>query len=112
MKKIILSILFLLVTLPILAQQRVLEKVDEGLYEYKVFNSEGEFHQKGFYKEKDGTFFEHGLWKDEFGTKALYEMGKLVWIKIKGKEKVTFEEIQLHRLKRKVEKLEQRLTAL
>ena len=113
MKRIILSILFLLVTLPILAQERVLEKVDgSNLYEYKVFNSEGDLHQKGFYKEKDGTLFEHGLWKDEFGTKALYEMGKLVWIKIKGKEKVTFEEIQLHRLKRKVDMLEQRLTSL
>lgn len=112
MKKIILSILFLLVTLPILAQQRVLEKVDEGLYEYKVFNSEGDLHQKGFYKKQNGTYIVHGMWKDEFGTKALYEMGKLVWIKIKGEEKVTFEEIQLHRLKRKVDMLEQRLTSL
>lgn len=112
MKRIILSILFLLVTLPILAQQRVLEKVDEGLYEYKVFNSEGEFHQKGFYKEKDGTFFEHGLWKDSFGTKALYEMGKLVWIHPKGRKKYTAEEILIHRLKRRIDKLEQRITSL
>ena len=113
MKRIILSILFLLVTLPILAQQRTLEKVDgRNLYEYRVFNSEGDLHQKGFYKKQNGTLVEHGIWKDEFGTKAFFELGELVWIKPKGKEKVTFREIQLHRLKRKVEMLEQKLTSL
>jgi hypothetical protein len=113
MKRIILSILFLLVTLPILAQQRILEKVDESnLYEYKVFNSEGDLHQKGFYKKQNGTFIEHGIWRDNVGTKALYENGDLVWIKPKGDRKYTFREIQLHRLMRKVEMLEQKLTSL
>ena len=112
MKRTILSILFLLVTLPILAQQRTLEKVDENLFEYKVFNEEGDLHQKGFYKKQNGTYIVHGMWRDFSGTKALYENGKLVWIKPKGKEKVTFREIQLHRLKRKVEILEQKLTSL
>ena len=113
MKRIILSILFLLVTLPILAQERILEKVDgSNLYEYKVFNGEGNLHQKGFYKKQNGTLLEHGIWRDEHGTKALFELGQMVWIKPKGKEKVTFREIQLHRLKRKVEMLEQKLTSL
>ena len=113
MKRIILSILFLLVTLPILAQERILEKVDESnLYEYKVFNSKGDLHQKGFYKKQNGTFIEHGIWRDNVGTKALYENGNLVWIKPKGKEKVTFREIQLHRLQRKVAMLEEKLTSL
>jgi hypothetical protein len=112
MKRIILSILFLLVTLPMLAQQRTLEKVDENLFEYKVFNEKGDLHQKGFYKKQNGTYIVHGIWRDFSGTKALYENGDLVWIKPKGKEKVTFREIQIHRLQRKVAMLEQKLTSL
>ena len=113
MKRIILSILFLLVTLPILAQERILEKVDGlNLYEYRVFNSEGDLHQKGFYKKQNGTLIEHGIWRDNVGTIALYEHGTLVWIKPKGRKKYTSTEIQLHRLKRKVEMLEQKLTSL
>ena len=112
MKRIILSILFLLVTLPILAQQRTLEKVDENLFEYKVFNEEGDLHQKGFYKKQNGTFIVHGIWRDFSGTKALYENGDLVWIKPKGDRKYTFREIQIHRLQRKVTMLEQKLTSL
>jgi hypothetical protein len=86
--------------------------VDENLFEYKVFNEEGDLHQKGFYKKQNGTFIVHGIWRDFSGTKALYENGDLVWIKPKGKEKVTFREIQLHRLQRKVAMLEQKLTSL
>ena len=112
MKKIILSILFLLVTFPMLSQERKLEKVDEGLYECIVFNSRGEFHQKGFYKKEDGAFFEHGLWKDSFGTKVLYEMGRVVWIHPQGGKRYTSEEVLIHRLRRRVEVLEQRLTSL
>jgi len=113
MKRIILSILFLLVTLPMLAQQRTIEKVDgSNLYECKVFNSKGDLHQKGFYKNQNGTFIEHGVWRDNLGTTALYEDGMLVWIKPKGQKKYTSTEIQLHRLKRKVEMLEQKLTSL
>ena len=113
MKRIILSILFLLVTLPILAQERILEKVDgSNLYEYRVFNSEGDLHQKGFYKKQNGTFIEHGIWRDNEGTKALYENGNLVWIKPKGDRKYTFREIQIHRLQRKVTMLEEKLTSL
>lgn len=111
MKRLITTTLLLLMTLPILAQERRLEQVENNLYSYTLYDN-GKVAQKGFYKKQNGTYIVHGMWKDEFGTKALYEMGKLVWIKIKGKEKVTFEEIQLHRLKRKVEMLEQKLTSL
>lgn len=113
MKRLFTSILFLLVTLPMFAQQRILEKVDgTNLYEYRVFNSEGDLHQKGFYKELNGTLIEHGIWKDNVGTKALYEEGQLVWIKPKGDRKYTFREIQIHRLQRKVAMLEEKLTSL
>jgi len=112
MKRIILSILFLLVTLPILAQERILEKVDENLFEYKVFNEEGDLHQEGFYKKENGTYIVHGIWRDFSGTKALYENGQMVWIKPKGDRKYTFREIQIHRLQRKVTMLEEKLTSL
>lgn len=112
MKRIILSILFLLVTLPILAQERILEKVDENLFEYKVFNEEGDLHQKGFYKKENGTYIVHGIWRDNVGTKALYKNGNLVWIKPKGDRKYTFREIQIHRLQRKVTMLEQKIAGL
>ena len=112
MKKIITSILFLLVTLPILAQERTLEKVDENLYEYRVFNEEGDLHQTGFYKKQNGTFIVHGIWKDSFGTMAEFDNGKMVWIKPKGQKKYTFEEIQIHKLKRKVARLEEKVSSL
>lgn len=112
MKTIITSILFLLITLPILAQERTLEKVDENLFEYKVFNEEGDLYQKGFYKKQNGTYIVHGVWRDYAGTKVLYENGQLVWIKPKDDRKYTFNEIQIHRLKRKVEMLEQKITSL
>lgn len=112
MKKLTFSILLLLFTFPILAQERVLEQVDNKLYEYTILNENGKMHQTGFYKMKDGTFFEHGIWKDEFGTKALFEMGKMVWIHPKGQKRYTFEEIQLHKLKRRIDRLEEKLTSL
>ena len=112
MKKIITSILFLLVTLPMLAQEKTLEKVDNNLYEYKVFNEEGDLQQKGFYKKKNDEFVHHGIWKDSFGTKALYENGKMVWIKPKNDRKYTYQEIKIRILRNKVMKLEERLTSL
>ena len=112
MKKIILSILFLLVTFPMLSQEKILEKVDEGLYEYTVFNNEGEFHQKGFYKKQNGMFIEHGIWRDQFGTKILFEFGKIVWIKPKGDRRYTSAELQIHRLRNRIQRLESTLTSL
>jgi len=113
-KRIMYSILiFLIVGVSnLFGQERVLEKIDEITYEYTVFNSEGKLHQKGFYKKQNGTFIEHGIWRDNVGTKALYENGKLVWIKPKGDRKYTFREIQIHRLTRKVAMLEEKLTSL
>jgi len=113
-KRIMYSILiFLIVGISnLFGQERVLHQVDETLYEYMVFDAEGDLEQQGFYKKLNGTFFEHGIWRDEHGTKALFELGKLVWIRPKGDRKYTSEEIQLHQLKRKVEKLEQKLTSL
>ena len=111
MKKLITTIILLVMTLPILAQERVVEHIDGNLYSYKLYDGK-QLKEKGYYKELDGTLFEHGIWKDNFGTTALFEKGKMVWIKPKGEQKYTYEQIQLHRLKRKVAILEQRLTSL
>ena len=111
MKKLILSILLLLITLPILAQERKLEQVDGNLYSYKLYDGK-ELTQTGYYKNIDGTLIVHGMWKNNLGTTALFDNGDLVWIKPKGQKKYTSGEIQLHRLKRKVEMLEAKLTSL
>ena len=111
MKKLTLSILLLLLTLPILAQERKLEQVDGNLYSYKLYDGK-QVTQTGYYKNIDGTLIVHGMWRNNLGTTALFDNGDLVWIKPKGQKKYTSEEIQLHRLKRKVEMLEQKLTSL
>ena len=101
MKKLTLSILLLLLTLPILAQERKLEQVDGNLYSYKLYDGK-QVTQTGYYKNIDGTLIVHGMWRNNLGTTALFDNGDLVWIKPKGQKKYTSEEIQLHRLKRKL----------
>ena len=111
MKNLISTILLLLVTLPILAQERKLEQVEENLYNYKVYDN-GKLQQSGWYLKIDGKFIATGLWKDAYGTTALYDDGQMVWIKPKGEKKYTYQEIELHRLRRRVAKLEEALTSL
>jgi hypothetical protein len=111
MKKLITTIILLVMTLPILAQEKVVEHIDGNLYSYKKYE-DGKVAQRGYYKNLNGTLFEHGIWKDSFGTTALFEDGKMLWIKPKGEQKYTYEQIQLHRLKRRVAMLEQKLTSL
>ena len=111
MRKLITTIILLVMALPILAQERVVEHIDGNLYSYTLYN-DGKVEQKGYYKELDGTLIVHGIWKNNYGTMALFEDGKMLWIKPKGDRKYTSDEIQLHRLKRKVEMLEQKLTSL
>lgn len=111
MKRLITTTLLLLFTFPILAQERRLEQVENNLYSYTSYE-DGKVAQRGYYKKLDGTLIVHGIWKDNYGTVAFFENGKMLWIKPKGRKKYTSNEIQLHRLKRKVEMLEQKLTSL
>jgi len=111
MRKLITTIILLVMALPILAQERVVEHIDGNLYSYKLYDN-GKVEQRGYYKQLDGTLIVHGIWKNNYGTVALFEDGKMLWIKPKGDRKYTSDEIQLHRLKRKVEMLEQKLTSL
>lgn len=111
MKNLISTILLLFITLPILAQERKLEQVEQNLYNYRVYNN-GELQQSGWYKKIDGEFIATGVWRDSFGTVAVYDNGELQWIKPKGLKKVTKEEIELHRLRRRVARLEEAITSL
>ncbi len=112
-KRIMYSILiFLIVGVSnLFGQERVLKHLDGNLYSYTSYDN-GKVAQRGYYKELDGTLIVHGIGKNNYGTTALFEDGKMLWIKPKGDRKYTSEEIQLHRLKRKVEMLEQKLTSL
>ena len=112
MKTLITSILLLIFTLPIQAQERKLELVDDNLYKYEYVNDNGQITQSGYYKKIDGSYLPHGFWRDNRGTKAEFRNGIMVWIKPNGKKKYTFEEIQIQRLKNRIARLEEKLTSL
>ena len=112
MKTLITSILLLIFTLPIQAQERKLELVDDNLYKYEFVNEEGKITQSGYYKKIDNRYVPHGFWKDFVGTKAEYRNGIMIWIKPKGDKKYTFEELQIQKLKNKIARLEEKITSI
>ena len=106
MKRMITTILLLLLFVPLFSQDRTLEKVDENVYRYRVTNNEGSVTQKGTYiKNKEGNLLMHGYWSNDLGTKALYRRGVLVWIKPKGHPRYTYKQIELEQLKAEVKRL-------
>jgi hypothetical protein len=111
MKKIMFSVILLFLSFPILAQEKRLEQVDDRLFSYKEYN-DGKIFQSGYYEKLNGEYIATGLWKNSLGTIAYFENGEMLWIKPKGSVKVSKEQIEIHRLKRKVEKLEKALTSL
>ena len=66
--------------------------------------------QKGYHIFVDGEWKPHGKWKHEYG-KALYDRGKLVWIKVNNERKWGGDEIRVVQLERKLEKLKQELAS-
>ena len=66
--------------------------------------------QKGQHIFVDGDWKPHGKWKHDYG-KALYDRGKLVWIKVNGLDKISYETIRLKQLESKIEKLETELAS-
>jgi hypothetical protein len=66
--------------------------------------------QKGYHIFVDGQWKAHGNWKHQYG-KALYDKGKLVWIKLKNDRKWTNEEIKIAQLEKRIEKLKQELAS-
>ena len=106
----IMAILLLsLCTFPLFAQQtKVITQIDNNLYEYRAYNEDGSIHQKGtFISTEDGKLLSHSYWSDDVGTKALYNNGKLVWIKPKGQPKYTYREIEFEQMKAEIERLQQ-----
>ena len=110
MKKIMFSILLLFLSLPMLAQERRLEQVDERLFSYREY-SEGGISQSGYYEKLNGQYVPTGLWRNSLGTIAYFQNGEMMWIKPKGSAKVSKEQIEIHRLKQKVRKLETMLVS-
>ena len=66
--------------------------------------------QKGYHIFVDGEWKPHGKWKHQYG-KALYDKGKLVWIKLDKQRKWTGDEIKLVQMEKKIEKLKQELAS-
>ena len=110
MKKIMFSILLLFLSLPMLAQERRLDQVDERLFSYREY-SEGGISQSGYYEKLNGQYVPTGLWRNSLGTIAYFQNGEMMWIKPKGSAKVSKDQIEIHRLKQKVAKLETMLVS-
>ena len=96
----------------VLGQTKVITQIDNNLYEYRAYNEDGSIHQKGMYiGTEDGKLLVHSYWSDDVGTKALYNRGKLVWIKPKGQPRYTYEEIEFEQMKARIRFLENKLAS-
>jgi hypothetical protein len=93
-----------------LAQERRLEQVDERLFSYREY-SEGGISQSGYYEKLNGQYVPTGVWRNSLGTIAYFQNGEMMWIKPKGSAKVSKDQIEIHRLKQKVAKLETMLVS-
>lgn len=111
MNKILFSFILLFLSFPMLAQERRLEQVDDRLFSYREY-SNGKVVQSGYYEKHNGEFVATGVWRNSLGTTAYFKNGEMLWIRFKGEERVSKEQIEIHRLKRKVARLEQALTSL
>ena len=109
----IIAILVLsLCSLSLFGQTKVITQIDNNLYEYRAYNEDGSIHQKGTYiGTEDGKLLVHSYWSDDVGTKALYNKGKLVWIKPKGQPRYTYEEIEFEQMKARIAFLENKLAS-
>jgi len=71
--------------------------------------------QVGYFKVIDGIMVRHGIWKlirnGEVVKKAYYENGEFKWIECRINGKFTRDQLQIERLKRKVERLEAQIVA-
>lgn len=89
--------------------QTELTKVKKDLYIAKVYCDVGNLTQTGFYKEVDNELEPHRRWKQytPLGTLVVkYDEGQLQWIKLYDGRKYTKSEIEVMKLKLKVQKLE------
>lgn len=64
--------------------------------------------QKGTLVWNGTKYVQDGNWKSKF-AKAKYDMGKLVWYEPKGLKRYTYEQIQLKRLEKRLDKLQKSL---
>ena len=108
----ILAILLLsLFTIPTFGQEtKVIEQVDDNLYNYRAFNQDGSLQQKGMYFKLNDELVIHHYWTDSFGNKALYDTGTLVWYKPRGDRKWSGDEIRIKQLEARVRDLSQKVT--
>jgi len=99
-------LLLSLCTFPLFGQNKVITQIDNNLYEYRAYNEDGSIHQKGTYiGTEDGKLLVHSYWRNDVGTKALYNKGKLVWIKPKGHPRYTYEQIEYEQMKAELKRL-------
>jgi hypothetical protein len=121
MKNLLILIVSLLMTYNISAQttdvvngksKKHLVELGDGLYEVTIECESGSTVQTGYYRNINDNFLRTGVWKmyneGKLIVKAEFENDRLVWIKSQGVV-YTSEEIELHRLRKRVSYLEQNM---
>jgi len=110
MIKNILTILILFVSLSTYGQTKQLQEIDSNLYKFTSYQ-DGKVFQSGYYLKSNDRYIIHGTWVDFNGTKAYFNNGEMQWIKLKGDRKYYKDELELYRLRNKVNKLQEMIVS-
>lgn len=93
--------------------KRTLEMISDNLVKTTTYTS-GKIDQRGYYIVIGSELFKHGKWKiysnGNVVGRAMFNTGQLVWIDA-YEGRVTFEQIKVRKLERKVEHLERLILA-
>jgi len=113
MKTILTTLLFVFMVSFSYSQNK-LKKVKNNTYEMVETLESGT--QVGFFKKtSDGKFVRHGEWKllkdDNVITTVYYENDVMVWIEPENGKRYTKEQLEIERLKNKVNKLQEELAS-
>jgi len=111
MKNFLTLILLLFLSVPLFANEKIIEQVDVNKFYYIEYDDNGNFIQEGYYKKVNGEFVPHGLWKNFNGTKGKYENGTLVWIQPHGHQKYSRKDIYIGQLELRLQRLEEKLAS-
>ena len=111
MKNLLAIIFILFSTITYAQSQNVSYEMNEsGLVRATYYNGTS-IHQIGYFTIVDNVLVKHGDWKifldGSYIVRGRFENGQLVWIQRRGESKITADEIRVHKLERKVKRLEQ-----
>lgn len=111
MKKVLAIIFILFGTLTYAQSQNVsYEMVNDELVKARYYHN-GVLQQSGYFLIVGSELIQHGDWmmfsNGRYTIRGRFNNGELVWIQQRGGERITSEQIRVHKLERKVKRLEQ-----